>query len=80
MYYISKGWIVLLLSYLFIAGACEDAVEPGPSPEDFTKEKRERLGDILHQTILNSSREFSIPRRPYPLCFFAARWLFLYLQ
>ena len=60
MDYFNKSWIFLLLSYFFIVVACKDAVEPGPTPDDFTKEKRELLGDIFHQTILNAPQEFPI--------------------
>lgn len=57
----SKGWILLLLAYLFfIATTCEEGIEPGPQPEDITKEKRERLGNLIHEAILASPNDFPL--------------------
>jgi len=56
MHYGIKGLIFLLLScFILIATSCIDAVEPGPTAVDFTKEKRELLGDLLKTTIEQTS-------------------------
>lgn len=56
-----KGWILLLLAYLFfVATTCEEGIEPGPQPEDITKEKRERLGNLIHEAILAAPNDFPI--------------------
>ena len=61
MHHVSKGWIVLLLSYILLtASTCEEPAEPGPSPKDLTKEKRERFGDLLHEAILQAPNDFPI--------------------
>ena len=60
MRYEKKGLIAICLAYLFfIAATCVESAEPGPSPDDLTKAKRERLGDLLLQTIIQSD-EFTI--------------------
>jgi len=59
-----QKWMVLLTAYLlFVASTCEEKTELGFSPEDLTKEQRERLGNILHVTILNSPNDFPILNR-----------------
>lgn len=64
MHLASKNWTFLFLAYfLLIASTCEEAADPGLSPEDLTKEKRERLGSILHEAILQSPNEFPILNR-----------------
>ena len=56
-----NGWIPLLLAYLFFfAMACEEGIEPGPQPEDITKEKRERLGNLIHEAILAAPNDFPL--------------------
>ena len=60
MHYGIKGLIFLLLScFILTATSCIEAVEPGPTAVDFTKEKRELLGDLLKTTIEQTS-EFTI--------------------
>jgi len=52
MHYGLKGFWILCLSYLiFSASTCVETAEPGPTAADFTKQKREQLGDILKETI-----------------------------
>jgi len=52
MHYGIKGLIFLLSSFfIFTASTCVETVEPGPTAADFTKEKREILGDLLKETI-----------------------------
>ncbi len=64
MHLSSSYWTALLLTYfLLVASTCEEAADPGPLPEDLTKEKRERLGEILHEAILQSPRDFPILNR-----------------
>ena len=59
-----KGWLFLLLGYLFfLTTTCDEPVEPGPTPEDITKEKRERLGDLIQEIILDSPNDFPILNR-----------------
>lgn len=54
-------WTTLLIAYLLLlASTCEEAAEPGPSPSDITKEKRELLGDLLKETIQFSPEEFPV--------------------
>lgn len=56
-----NGWVLLLLAYLFfVATTCEEGIEPGPQPEDITKEKRERLGNLIHEAILTAPNDFPI--------------------
>lgn len=56
-----KAWVLLLLAYLFfVATTCEEGIEPGPQPEDITKEKRERLGDLVHNAILSAPNDFPL--------------------
>ncbi len=60
MRYGIKGLTFLLLSYfIFTASTCVETVEPGPTAADFTKEKREKLGDLLKETI-EQSTEFDL--------------------
>ena len=64
MYYVRKEWIVLLLSYILLtASTCEEPAEPGPSPRDLTKEKREKFGDLIHEAILQAPNDFPILNR-----------------
>jgi len=61
MHLSSSYWTALLLTYfLLVASTCEEAADPGPLPEDLTKERRERLGALLHDAILQSPRDFPI--------------------
>lgn len=61
MHLSSSYWTALLLTYfLLVASTCEETADPGPLPEDLTKERRERLGEILHDAILQSPRDFPI--------------------
>ena len=61
MHYVSKEWIVLLLSCILLtASTCEEPAEPGPSPKDLTKEKREKFGDLIHDAILQNPNDFPI--------------------
>ncbi len=61
MHYERKGLISICLAYFFfVAATCVEQAEPGPSPDDLTKEKRERLGDLLLQTMARSPNEFTI--------------------
>jgi len=51
----------LLLAYLLLVTTnCTEDFEPGPEPEDITKEKRERLGNLIHETILSASNDFPL--------------------
>ena len=60
MHYGIKGLTFLLLLYLvFTASTCVEEADYGPSAEDFTKEKREMLGDLLLTTIINNPLEFT---------------------
>ena len=58
MRYGIKGLIILLLTYfVFTASTCVETVESGLTSADFTKEKREVLGDLLKQTIHDNPEE-----------------------
>ena len=64
MRYGIKGLLILLLSYfIFTASTCVESVEPGLTSADFTKEKREVLGDLLKQTIEASPEEYVLLNR-----------------
>lgn len=64
MHYGIKGLPILLLSYiLFIASTCVEKVEPGLTAVDFTKEKREVLGDLLKETIEAHPEEYTLLNR-----------------
>jgi hypothetical protein len=61
MHYGIKGLLSLLLTYLiFTASTCVENAEPGPTSDDFTKLKREQLGDLLAQTIEQTPAEFTV--------------------
>ena len=53
--------MLLLLAYLLLVTTnCTEEFEPGPTPEDITKEKRERLGNLLHEAILSAPNDFPL--------------------
>lgn len=59
MRYGIKGLLVLLATYfIFTASTCVETVEPGLTGADFTKEKREILGDRLKQAIEENPKEY----------------------
>jgi len=61
MHLFPRSWMVLLLAYfLLVASTCEENADPSPSPDDLTKERRERLGALLHESILQSPNDFPI--------------------
>ena len=53
------GWM-LLVYLLLVTTNCTEDFEPGPDLEDITKERRERLGDLLHETILSTPNDFPL--------------------
>lgn len=64
MHYGKKGLIYLLSTYLLLLStACVVKTEPIISAEDFNKEKREALGDLLMFTIENYPNEFPLLNR-----------------
>jgi len=64
MHYEIKGFIIFLLTYFILtASTCVERVEPGLTAADFTKEKREVLGDLLKQTIENNPEEYVVLNR-----------------
>ncbi len=52
--------LLLLVYLLLVTTNCTEGIEPGPAPEDLTKEKRERLGNLLHEAILSSPNDFPL--------------------
>ncbi len=59
MRYGIKGLLILLATYfIFTASTCVETVEPGLTAADFTKEKREILGDRLKQAIEENREEY----------------------
>lgn len=53
--------LVLFFGYLILTAAtCEDDIQIGTRPQDFTKEMREELGDLLSSTIVVNSTQFPI--------------------
>ncbi|MEM1120483.1 MAG: hypothetical protein AAGJ18_08525 [Bacteroidota bacterium] len=64
MYDELKGFAILLtFFFVFSASTCEEKVEFGPSVDNFTKEKREKLGDLLKQTIADHPAEYPLLNR-----------------
>ena len=64
MHYEIKGFIIFLLTYFILtASTCVERVGPGLTAADFTKEKREILGDLLKQTIENNPEEYVVLNR-----------------
>ena len=64
MHYEIKGLIILLSTYfIFTASTCVERVDPGLTAADFTKEKREILGDLLKQTIENNPEAYVLLNR-----------------
>lgn len=61
MRYGIKGLLILLATYfIFTASTCVETVEPGLTGADFTKEKREILGDRLKQAIEENREEYTL--------------------
>ena len=64
MHYGIKGLLALLVAYfVFTASNCEERIEFGLTAVDFTKEKRETLGDLLQQTIETTPEEYTLLNR-----------------
>jgi len=64
MHYGIKGLLLLLLSYfIFTASTCVETIEPSLTSTDFTKEKREILGDLLKETIEAHPEEYALLNR-----------------
>lgn len=56
----TKGLLVFVLCYLLFTAATCVETSPGPSAVDFTKEKREQLGDLLSATIEQSPEIYTL--------------------
>ncbi len=64
MRYGIKGLIALIVFYfVFTASTCVEKAEFGPTVEDFTKQKREMLGDLLKETIEQTPEEYTLLNR-----------------
>lgn len=60
------SYMLCLCYFLFIQATCEDQVAIGPSPNDFTKEMRTDLGNLLRPAIANSDAFTILPHSaPY---------------
>ncbi|MFK7935594.1 MAG: M48 family metalloprotease [Saprospiraceae bacterium] len=67
-------WLCIIY-VMTIAASCEDDLQIGTRPQDFTKEMREELGELLSATIVVNSTQFPIVPETAP--FDSAYW---YLQ
>lgn len=67
--------LVCFLYIICVAATCEDDIQLGPRPSEFTKSMREDLGNLISSTIVVNSTQFPIVPNQAP--FDSAYW---YLQ
>lgn len=53
-------WMLVCAVVMSLAASCEDDIQIGTHPDDFTKAMREELGDLLSATIVVNSTQFPI--------------------
>ena len=51
---------MILVAMVLMAATCDVVERTPPKPSDFTKEQREKLGDLIHTAILTDGEEFPI--------------------